>query len=423
MPTVRSMTADLDRFRWLPVLALTAGTLWTVTAELLPAGLLLDIGDDTGVAPGTVGHLVTVWGVAIAALSLPLTRATRLVDRRTLLVGALAATGAATVLTSLAPTYPLLFVARTVAAAGHGLFWALVVVAARSLVAEHHAARAVAIVVAGPSVATVAAIPAATALGEVAGWRVAFGVVGLLTVVTGALLAMALPRIASASGQTEPGRRDPSVVPVVQGAVLGALLLLAHFMTFTFVAPILTGPGELARSMVSVALLVFGVAGVLGLLAAPLLAGRLPAASFPVTGALLAFSLLALHATNGREPLQLAAIGVWGVAIGALPVVFQIRVLALASPAFLPMAGAVTVVALNLGVASGAAAGGLLHDHVGAGPLPLVAAALAALASLGLGLLASPRAAVSSLPDRFSSARPAPEKHVSPPLMGRRWPR
>ncbi|MFC7493542.1 MFS transporter [Nocardioides sp. GCM10030259] len=377
------MTTNDTRFPWLPILALAAGTLWTVTAELLPAGLLLDISDDTGVAPGSVGYLVTAWGLAIAVLSLPLTRLTRRIDRRTLLVSSLVVTGGATVLTALAPTYPLLTAARTLAAAAHGLFWALVVVTAGSLVAERYAARAIAVVVAGPTVGTVLAIPAATALGEASGWRSAFGVVGLLTVATGLLVRVALPQVPPAPAG-EQGRRDPSVPVVVRVAVLGAVLLVAHFAAYTFIAPILTGPGGLSRSSVSMALLVFGAAGVVGLFVAPTLVGRLPHWSLPITGVLLAGSLVAVRAAGRSELLELGAVALWGVVIGAVPVVFQTRLLALASPAFRPTAGAVLVVAFNLGVASGAALGGTVNERLGAGALPVVGAALALIAALGL---------------------------------------
>lgn len=369
------MTTKPKHFPWIPVLALALGTLWTITAELLPAGVLLDISRDVDVAPGRVGFLVTAWGVAIAALSLPLTHLTRRIDRRTLLVASLAGTGAATVLTALAPTYELLVAARIIAAAGHGLFWALVVVTAGSLAPEQHTARAVAVVVAGPTVATVAAIPAATALGEAVGWRTAFALVGALTAATGLILAAALPRMRPPD--VVRGQRDRSTWPVIRVATLGALMLVAHFMTFTFIAPMLS-------TGTSLALLIFGIAGVAGLLGAPPLVARAPVAALPLTGATLAVSLLGVAVSGGSTFIELVAVSAWGVAIGALPVIFQTRLLAIASPAFRPTAGAVMVVALNLGVAAGAGIGGVLHDGFGTGPIPAIAAALALAAAVAL---------------------------------------
>lgn len=379
-------TTTTDRFPWLPILGLATATLWTVTAEMLPAGLLLDIGRDTGVAPGTVGFLVTAWGLAVAAASLPLTRWTRRVDRRALLSICLLVTGAATFVTALAPTFPVLLSARTVAAVAHGLFWAQVVVVGTSLVRREQATRAVAVIVAGPTVASVVAIPALTALGEYAGWRVAFALAGGLIVASAMVVHRALPN----GGAVAPGaraRRDGSAGRVTVVAVLGALLLVAHFVSFTYIGPILTGPAGLPDDSVSLALFVFGAAGAVGLLAAPALAGRWPAASLVGSGAALAVALGGLRLAGTNEVGVLVAVGGWGLVLGALPPIFQTRLLGLASEAYRQTAGAVIVVAFNLGVAAGAAAGGQLHDHVGPGPLPAISVVVALAATLGLALV------------------------------------
>lgn len=424
------MTEPRPRFPWAALLVLATGTLWTVTAELLPAGLLLEIGADTGVRTGTVGYLVGAWGLTIAALGLTLTRATRHLDRRLVLVGSLALTGSATLLTALAPSLALVVTARVVAAAGHGLFWAVVVVTAGSLVPREYAARAIAVVSAGPTVATVAGVPALTALGQATDWRLAFALVGLLTAVTGVLVAGVLPHV-PAPPPAAAGTRDPSVPAVLRVAVVGALLLVAHFMAFTFIAPILTGPGGLPRESVSLALLVFGVAGAVGLALAPALSRRLPAGSLAGTGAVTGIALLAVPAAGGAVVAELAAVAAWGLDVGALPVVFQTRLLALASPSFRPVAGAVIVVAFNLGVAVGAAGGGLLHGHLGAAPLPLLAAAVALLtaAALATPAVRGPRPAAASGPVSREVAggtpgRPRPEAAAPPERRSdRRGPR
>lgn len=381
----RSSTAS-NAFPWLPILALSAATLWTVTAELLPAGLLLDIGSSLGVRPSTVGYLVTVWGLAIALLSLPLARATERMDRRTLLVASLAVTGVATMATALAPSYSLLVLARLVAAAAHGLFWSQVVVVGSALAGERHAARAVAVIVAGPTVAGVVSIPAATALGEAVGWRLAFELVGALTAATTLLVLATLPRLAPPAAQ-ETGRRDETAARVVVTAVLGGALLVGHFLTFTYVAPLLVDVTGMPKAQVSLAMFVFGVAGLFGVLVAPRLNHRLPVAALPLTAGALAVALLVVGTARG-EVGALAMMAAWGLVIGVLPVVFQTRLLVLASPAYRPTAGAVMVVALNLGVASGAAAGSPIDHRYGAAPLPLVAAALAALVTLLLAVSA-----------------------------------
>jgi predicted MFS family arabinose efflux permease len=61
---------------------------------------------------------------------------------------------AANLATALAPSYGAALTARVVAAAGHGLFWAVVVSYAASLVSPDRVGRALSIVLAGPTLAS-----------------------------------------------------------------------------------------------------------------------------------------------------------------------------------------------------------------------------------------------------------------------------
>jgi predicted MFS family arabinose efflux permease len=79
----------------------------------------------------------------------------------------------------------------------------------------------------------------------------------------------------------------------------------------------------------------------------------------------------------------------WGLLIGLLPPVFQTRMLRLAPPSAQALAGAIGITVLNLGIAAGAAVGGLVVSVATARSLP--GAATAVLATAGLVLLAAER--------------------------------
>jgi predicted MFS family arabinose efflux permease len=64
--------------------------------------------------------------------------------------------------------------------------------------------------------------------------------------------------------------------------------------------------------------------------------------------------------------------------------VFQTRLLRMAPPGAEAVTGAIGVTVLNLGIAAGAALGGLVLDRRGAAALPVVAAALIAVAAVEL---------------------------------------
>ncbi|MFC5728786.1 MULTISPECIES: MFS transporter [Nocardioides] len=96
----------------------------------------------------------------------------------------LAVLGAATLLTALSSGYGAVAATRLLAAAGHGLFWSVLMVSAASIAPEVRSGRAISIVLAGPILANVVGLPLGTALATPLGWRPVVAVV----VIAGALL-------------------------------------------------------------------------------------------------------------------------------------------------------------------------------------------------------------------------------------------
>src|SRR4051812_44885344 len=121
------------RFRLIPLLVLAAAAFATVTAELLPASLLLQLSAGLHVSQSSAGLLIAVWAVAIAATSIPLVRLTRRFPRALLLSLVLLLFAVATAGTAIAPSYQAAVAGRFVSACAHGLFWSLLVPTAASL--------------------------------------------------------------------------------------------------------------------------------------------------------------------------------------------------------------------------------------------------------------------------------------------------
>jgi DHA1 family inner membrane transport protein len=375
-------------FPWGPLLLLSAGAFWSVTLELLPAGLLPAMSSDLAVGAPRIGLLVTVWALTVGVTTIPLSHATRRMGRPQTLSLALAVLGGATVLTALAPTYAAVGAARLVAAAGHGLFWSVLLVYAAALAPEGRSGRAIAVVQVGPILATVVGLPVGTWLAGPLGWRPVVGLVGAAMVVGAALLVRLLP------ADTESGRtpaatqgRDPTRVLVLTGALLGATTLMAHFAVFTFVAPLSTGAWGLGGDDVGTLLLVFGAAGAAGLLISGLVPDQLAQPALVAVVGSLAVTFGLLGVASDSVIVVHALVAVWGLLLGMLPPLLQARVIGVASPASKGVAGAVLVVVFNLGIAAGALLGGAVIDRAGVDRLLPVAACVAAVAAVGLAAL------------------------------------
>jgi predicted MFS family arabinose efflux permease len=373
---------------WWPLSLLSFGAFWTVTLEMLPAGLLPAMSADLGVRPSRIGLLVTIWALTVGAATIPLSRATRRWRRRSVLAVSLVVVGLSTVLTALAPTYLSVAATRLTAAAGHGLFWSVLMVYAASLAPEGLAGRAISVVLAGPALASVLGLPLGTWLADPLGWRWVVGGVGVAMVGGAPLLHRMLPEDdGRGNGSTRSDGRDPTALLVLGIAFLGALGLLAHFAVFTFISPLTTDHWELGADAVSPLLLVFGITGAVGLVVSGALPDRLGHHLLVLVVALLGVAFTLLAGPGDQRWAVFVLVGAWGILLGMLPPLLQARVLGVASPSFRDTAGAILVTVFNLGIAAGAVVGGQVIDRWGLALLLPVAVSASLLSAFGLAMV------------------------------------
>lgn len=359
----------------IPVLALAVFA--QGTSEFMLAGLLLDISADLGVSPATAGLLTSAFalGMVVGAPAMALF-AVRWHPRRTLLV-LLAVFLAAHVCAALAPTFELLLLTRLVAAVSNAGFLAVALGAVRAIVPAALTTRAVSVLLAGTTLATIVGVPAGAALASVLGWRSTFWAVAALCVP--ALVAIARDRtlVAPGGGASFTLRREVAELhrrPVLGGILLGVLVNAATFGVFTYLGVVAEAAG-IVPALVPVLLAAFGVGAFAGVSAT----GRWAAPRerrWIVTGLWLlggAWAGFALVAGGPVGVLVLTPVcGALSFAVGSA-VIGRIVREAAGAPV---LGGAFATVALNLGATLGPAVAGAAQDRAGA-PAVLLAAALA----------------------------------------------
>ena len=366
-----------------PLLALSTATFTTVSAEMMPTGVLGQLGASLSVSKSTAGLLVTFWAVTIAVTSIPLVRATIRWKRKPLILVTLAIMTAANVMTALAPSYAFAILSRILGATAHGVFWAVVVAYAASLVPPERVGKALSIVLAGPTLASLVSLPAGATLANEVGWRATFFVVAIACALCVLLVAVVVPARADTPVGLEKGSWDHSATPVLWIAGGAFFALVGFYALFTFVVPVSEAVAEIAASEVPGVLLASGIGGVVGVLAAGRISDRWPSRALPVTVVTLAVILAGTGFAHAPMAYILFAV-LWGVMIGILPVVLQANVMRVASESFRPLAGSVLVTVLNLGVGLGAGLGSLVSSHDGLRVLPFIAAATTVLAIMPL---------------------------------------
>ena len=215
------------------------------------------MGSSFGLSAGRTGWLMTMPGLVAAVAAPVVTVVTARLDRRVMLCALMALLAAADFLAAAAPVYWLELVSRVLVGMVIGGFWSIGAGLAGRLVAERSAVRATAVIFSAVPLGSVLGVPAGTFLGELAGWRASFVVLGLLTLaVLGGLYAF-VPRLPPLQ-VTRPAvlrdalrRRETTLA-----LVLTCLIVTAHFGTYTYVTTFLR---EFLRpELISVLLLVYG---------------------------------------------------------------------------------------------------------------------------------------------------------------------
>lgn len=375
-----------DKPVWAAITSLTFGVFGLVTAEFLPASLLTPMANDVGVSVGAAGQAVTATAVVGAIAGLAAAIVTRGIDRRIVIWSLTGLLIVSSVIAALAADLPTLLFARVLLGIGLGAFWSMVAATAMRLVPPSALPKAMSLIFAGVSLATVSAAPIGAYLGNVMGWRFVFWLSALVGVATLVIQVAVLPRLPA---RGSPDIRtlfrllsQPSIALVLAGIVV---VISGHFAGFTYVRPFLEQIPKLSVEAISLVLLAYGVGGFFGNFAGGAITARSAKASV-IFGAFMIAAVGVSLLFLGASPIASAiGVGLWGFAFGALPVGFQTWLVRVAPEDEAESAGGLIVAAFQIAIASGAIFGGLLVE--GFGTLGVIAYAMVATLVGGTGVL------------------------------------
>ena len=381
-PDATAAPASPPPTSWLGVVSLSVGVFALVMAEFLPASLLSRISTDLGVTEGGAGQSVTVTAIVAAVAGLTIPVLLPRLNRRHLMLCLSVLSVLSSLLVAIAPNYPVLLAARVLLGIAAGGFWAIGISLTARLVPPAQLGRGLTVVNIGVSLATVAAIPLGTWLGEIWGWRIVFVLAAAVGVIAVIMQAIVLPSVRSSSST---GFRT-LLATLRSGAILIGLLAMAlvvggHFAGFTYIRPAAIDIGGLDPSQLAVLLVVYGVAAFLGNLAAGPLADKQLRLAVLLSPAAIGAAMIVFALAGTTTGGVITAAALWGVGFGAVPTV-TITWMARAEPSRLESVGGLQAAAFQVAIALGAIIGGLLVDGIG-----VQAALLAGGASAMIGAL------------------------------------
>lgn len=341
----------------LPLHLLAVAVFAMGTSEFMLAGLLPDLASDLDVTVGTAGALTSAFAIGMV-VGAPLVAAlARTWPRRSSLLGFVLAFAAAHAVGATTSSFAVLFATRVVAALANAGFLALALTAATALVSPDRKGRALAVLLSGTTVATIAGVPGGSVLGAVLGWRATFWAVAVLCLpaALGILRGIPAGRDEGEATGTPALRAELAQLtrpPLVLVMLLGALVNAATFASLTFLAPVVTGSAGLGELWISVALVLFGTGSFVGVTVAGRLSDRSPGQVLAVGGPLLLVGWPATAMLASEPVALLILVFVQGALSFALGSTLIARVLHEAAGAP-TMAGSYATAALNAGAVVG----------------------------------------------------------------------
>ena len=362
-----------ERFFNLPVLILIASSFMLGMSEFIVVGILPDIAADLKISEVTVGNLVSLFAFVYAPVT-PLgsalsARFPRFATHLTLIGIFLAGN----ILCAFAPNYAVLVVARIMIALVSGTLVAVAMTYAPDVTTDRFRTKFIAWVFSGFSIASVVGVPVGTWVANTFGWRWAFHMINVLTIVLIIGMVMVLPRN---SHIVKIGflpqfrlffdrRIQLGVLDVVCGAA-------ASYVFYTYLTPIMRDEVHVPEQYLSVGLVIFGAACLWSNLYGGKLADRGRGVE-PLTHirpiycahAVLMASLVVAHWVPVYGALLLVVLGMFMYLQNSASQVLYMDVASQSHPGSLNLAASLNSMSFNIGIAIGCAVGGLINGHFG----------------------------------------------------------
>ena len=252
--------------------------------EMMVAGIMNSMSEDLGVSEAIIGQLVTLYALTFAICGPILVKLTNRFAVRPVLLWTLVAFIIGNAMIAMAPNFTILVIGRILSSAAASLIIVKVLALTAMLTIPKNRGKMIGVVYTGFSGANVFGVPIGTMIGDAIGWRFTFLFIIIVSVIAGVLMMVYLPSTSELNqvqrqwGSTSNKQPNTSKilrpVEVVKYLAITFLILVANSVTFVYINPLILNHGH-QMGFVSLALLVNGIAGVIGTSLGGILADKL----------------------------------------------------------------------------------------------------------------------------------------------------
>ncbi|MBA1353866.1 MFS transporter [Staphylococcus cohnii] len=291
--------------------------------EMMVAGIMNLMSSDLHVSEAIIGQLVTLYAITFAIAGPILVKLTNRFSPRMVLLWALFAFVVGNIIIAIAPNFSILVIGRILSSAAAALIVVKILALTALLTAPQHRGKMIGIVYSGFSGANVFGVPIGTVIGDLVGWRYTFLFIVIISLFVGILMYIYIPKLSdhlSSNTETDTGSSRSNTYskvlrPVEVTKYLGItfLLLVANSVTFIYINPLILSGGH-QLSFVSIALLINGIAGVIGTSMGGFLSDRLTSKRWLVIAtAVFIVMMLLLNMFLPGTGLLLMIIFIWNI--------------------------------------------------------------------------------------------------------------
>lgn len=358
------MKNSMSLKHWLSVTGLTCAAFIFNTSEFIPIGLLSDIAGDFGITEAHAGMLISVYAWIVMLLSLPLMIVVSRMEMRKLLLCVISVFTVFQVLSSVSTGYYMLMFSRIGVACTHAVFWSIVSPIAVRIVPDVCRPIALSMIVTGTSVAMIFGLPLGRVVGLYIGWRMTFLCAGIFSFLTVVYLFFVLPQVQSRGRFSL--HKLPALLkkPLLKGFyILSFMVATSYYTGYSYIEPFLKQVGRMADSRITMILMLFGCAGILGSLSFSKYYSRNPYRFLNTVIWGIAACLLSMHAAVYTSLSAILLCALWGMSVTAFNVALQAEIIEVSPQDATAVSMSVFSGIFNLGIGCGTLVGGAVCTY------------------------------------------------------------
>ena len=272
------------------LIALAFGGLAIGMTEFNMMGLLMDIAKDVNISIPKASNLIGLYALGVVVGAPTLVIATANVPPKKVLIYLMLMFFLFNGIFSMAPNDWSLYISRFVSGLPHGAFFGVGSVVAAKLAKPGREAQAIAAMFTGMTLANLAGIPLGTYVGHHFSWRITYGVISLLGLVTAVSIYFWLPVIEKPTINIRKqmnyfGRKEAWLIIAVISIGTGGL-----FAWISYIGPLVTKVSGVNEGNVPIIMFLVG----LGMFIGNLIGGKLADTVIPTKAAMYSFMAMAL---------------------------------------------------------------------------------------------------------------------------------